>query len=342
MPRSGYNPLKGKKIEGSFSFAPVSVCTIVYIPSMDGHWEESFEVLKLFFESLFSATSQSFDLIVFDNGSCKEVQDYLIDLRRQKQIQYLVLSQYNYQKLGALNDMLSIAPGDYVAYADCDVFFLPGWLKKSLDVLKTYPEAGYVSALPLVDKDQTRTFEYQVVVQDPTINIETGNLISDEFIHAHRISYGLSPATYQRWLKDRRDVRITRNGVMAYLARTDFQFLLTRQAIEKLLPLPLDYSGGTGPVIESRIDNTGIWRLCTTEYMVHHMGNKVPDLETELPWLKGSFPDLAKKSSEKGKILTPQPARKRNLIASLSRKKLVRRFLKYLYLRTYQLLFEVD
>ncbi len=97
-------------------------------------------MLKLFFDSLYANTGQPFDMMVFDNGSCEEVQDYLLDLKHNGKIQYLIFSQQNLKKLGALNFLLSAAPGEYIAYADSDVYFLQGWLDESLKVLAAFPE----------------------------------------------------------------------------------------------------------------------------------------------------------------------------------------------------------
>ena len=129
MPRVGRHPLKEKLIkENQVMPQNVTMTTIVYIPTLDGYWKESFDVLKLFFRSLQENTNEPYDLMVFDNGSCSEIRDYMINLRDQGIIQYLILSEKNLRKLGALNYLLQSAPGEFISYADSDVYFLPGWL----------------------------------------------------------------------------------------------------------------------------------------------------------------------------------------------------------------------
>ena len=76
--------------------------------------------------------------MVFDNGSCNKVVKYLTRLNRNGVIQYYIRSDKNLRKLGALNYLLKSAPGDYVSFADSDVYFLDGWLDKSLEVLKSF------------------------------------------------------------------------------------------------------------------------------------------------------------------------------------------------------------
>ena len=47
----------------------------------------------------------------------------------QGRIQYLMLSQHNLGKGGAWNMIFQAAPGEWLAYTDCDaLFFDPGWL----------------------------------------------------------------------------------------------------------------------------------------------------------------------------------------------------------------------
>ena len=96
--------------------------------------------------------------MVFDNGSCRETQDYLRGLQEQGQIQYLVLSDKNLGKGGAWNILLSGAPGEIIAYTDSDAYFYPGWLSRSVQLLETYPRVGMVTARPF---RQNETCEYQ-------------------------------------------------------------------------------------------------------------------------------------------------------------------------------------
>ena len=115
MPRIGRHPLKEKSIKKpQLKSNAITITTIVYIPSMSDYWSNSFNVLKLFFESLLKNTQPVYDLMVFDNGSCKIIIEYLIDLRDKGIIQYLILSDKNHRKLGALNFLLQSAPGKYI------------------------------------------------------------------------------------------------------------------------------------------------------------------------------------------------------------------------------------
>jgi glycosyltransferase involved in cell wall biosynthesis len=292
MPRLGHHPLKVTGLKDDFCPQKITIATITHIPQVAGYWAESLDVLKIFFQSLFASTEQSFDLMVFDNASCEEVQNYLVSLKMDGTIQYLTLSQHNLKKLGALNYLLSTASGDYIAFADSDVYFLPGWLEASLKILDTFPEAAKVTALPLVGGDKTLLYAENVqrAQSDPSLVLKLGELVEQQYIDAHRVSLGKTPEQYETYLKNRKDVLLTRNGVSAYLTGADFQFTITRQSLQKALPLVVEnpneyYDPIYSPVLERRLEAAGLWHLSTPDYLVHHMGNHVPNLSAELPWL---------------------------------------------------------
>ena len=288
MPRTGRHPLKEKDLALDLPAAQyVSVTTITHIPMLEGYWQHSLEVLKLFFESLRANTQTPFDLLVFDNASCREVTDYLSGLKEEGLIQYLILSERNFRKLGALDFLLRAAPGEFVAYADSDVYFLPGWLERSLEVMRAFPQAGMISALPTVDKaERFLGSTLAGIASDPMVLVEKGpNLVPSAFVQAHQLSLGKDPSALLA--AERTDTRLSRQGVSAFLSAQDFQFLTRREVIDRVLPLSADdeelnYDPIYSPVFEAKVDRAGFWRLSTADYLVHHMGNSVPDLQQEL------------------------------------------------------------
>ena len=316
----------------------ITVATITHIPTLSGYWQESLNVFKLFIESLFASTELKFDLMVFDNGSCREVTDYLTGLKEVGLIQYLILSDRNFRKLGALDFLLRSAPGEYVAYADSDVYFLPGWLEKSLEVMRAFPQAGMVSALPTVDKsDRFIASTLAGIETDPMVSVEKEpHLVAEAYVRAHQLSLGKDPTALIS--AERTDTRLTRSGVRAFLSAQDFQFLTRREVIERVLPLrgddeQLNYDPIYSPVFEAKADRAGFWRLSTCEYLVHHMGNQVPDLAAEL---KDVAPELDF-DEVKDRATAAQDEHKR---FRLSDRWLIRKVLKKIYTWSYMQLFE--
>ena len=293
MPRVGRHPLKQKKIlEQQVKFKNITVTTIVYIPSLEGYWEDSLNVLKVFFDTLKRNTDEEFDLMVFDNGSCQKVISFLTDLKKDGIIQFLVLSDKNLKKLGALDYLMRSAPGDLISYSDSDVLFFPGWLTESKKILDNFPQAAKVTAMPIAGGDTTKISKesYIEAKKDKTIKIKTGKIIPDQLIEAHSLSLGKTLAQFNEDHSDRLDTLLIRGKHEAFLSTADFQFTLRKNALKNVLPLDIEnesdyYDPIYSPILEKKLNQFGWWQLSLNQYLIHHMGNSVPDLDSEIPWL---------------------------------------------------------
>src|ERR1035437_884488 len=144
MPRIGQNPTKWLK--EVYQPKPVTLCTAVHIPALEGYWAQSLEVLDLCLTSMVRTAGPDAELMVMDNGSCREVCDHLQKKKDEGVITYLLLSRQNLGKVGAWNLLFTAAPGEYIAYCDSDVLFLQGWLEETMEVARAFPEAGIVTA----------------------------------------------------------------------------------------------------------------------------------------------------------------------------------------------------
>jgi len=351
MPRVGKHPMKTSAYIPLPKQRQLTMTTIVHIPELTGFWAESLEVLTLCFQSLFAHTSQPFDLMVFDNGSCKEVQEYLMNMQQKGFIQYLIFSHYNQRKTRAMGFLFREAPGEIIGFTDPDVYFLPGWLDASLKVLSAFPRAGMITAMPFAVNAGSYYYEptFHAASQDPTISITIGDdLIPEEYILAHSISVGVPIERYKRdRISHRQDVKISKGGVNAYAVAVDFQFLTARSVLQEILPTWDEHAKALSekeeeylkgdqisiPVLEYDLDQKGFWKLSTAEYLVHHMGNRVPNLHQELPWVEVD-------------ALNMQPQKKvavsdnSKLISALFRSTRVRNLAKKIHLTTYRWLYE--
>ncbi|MFV1950112.1 MAG: glycosyltransferase family 2 protein, partial [Anaerolineales bacterium] len=92
--RIGTNPVKVKQPTLSPP-KPVTVVIITYIPYLSGYYQYGLDVLELSLNSIWENTEEAFDLLVFDNNSCEQVQEYLLSQKDHKKIQYLILSDDN-------------------------------------------------------------------------------------------------------------------------------------------------------------------------------------------------------------------------------------------------------
>ncbi len=338
MPRIGENPMK--RTDEVYVPQRVTITTIVYIPMLTGYWESSLEVLKVCLDSLRSNTHTPFDLIVFDNASCPDVQQYLRKEFDQKRIQYLFLSASNVGKVGAWNSLLSSAPGEIIAYMDSDVFFYPGWLEESLKVLEAFPKAAQITAQPARGRphfDEVNTTTLEGAQKDPAIQMQVGKLIDPDSLTMQRYGLSLSVEEFQD-RDDSDDILLESGGVKAFVSASHFQFISTKAALSKVLPFnvtkPL-HSTDTRQM-DFSLNDKGYWRLSTEPYLVHHLGNRLPTDPAELrrlPWDFGAKPSSAPLQNEQTASMPP-------LVRAVLKRSRVKKLLRYVNAESQRLLIE--
>jgi glycosyltransferase involved in cell wall biosynthesis len=150
--RIGENPMKySRRSSGKVTIPiktslPITACTIVYVPRLEGYYKEGLDVIKLAIYSLRANTKKDFDLIVFDNGSCQEVINWLIEQKDNNVIQWLFLSSENMKKIGAWNTLFMAAQGDYVYYFDSDIYHYEGWLEGIYSTLEAVSDGAIIGS----------------------------------------------------------------------------------------------------------------------------------------------------------------------------------------------------
>ncbi len=332
MPRSGRNPQRG--ISGLAPPAPITVTTMVHVPELDGYWTESLEVLELCLDSLRRSTSQPFDLLVLDNGSCREVAAFLHDRYAARQIDQLVSSRRNLGKVGGWNLLFATAPGKTIAYTDSDIYFLPGWLETSQAVLAAFPEAAMVTAQPIPgDLSQHCDSTLAAAAADPTVDWREGNdLIPPHYVESHRRSLGEAPEEYAARVQDRREVRLRRGDTPAYISASHLQFLAPREVLNRVFPMTPHRPMGDVGRLDEALDEAGYWRLSTVDYLIHHMGNRRPDLAREVPFFDAGATQASQPTASSRE--TGAGGWRRRLLG----RERVRRLLKRIHHKSYQLL----
>lgn len=332
MPRNGRNPQRS--ISKLTSPAAVTLTTMVHIPDLDGYWSESLEILALCLDSLRRSTSQPFELLVLDNGSCREVTEFLHRRYVAREINQLIASRRNLGKIGGWNLLFTVAAGETIAYADSDIYFLPGWLEASQAVLEAFPEAAMVTAQP-IPGDLSRHCESTLAAatSDPTVECREGrSLIPAHYVESHRLSLGETPEQYSARIRNRRDVRLRRDETEAYVSASHLQFLARREVLARFFPMTPRRPMGDVERLDDEIDKAGYWRLSTVDYLIHHMGNRLPELAAELPFFASGA------AGSPPQPTSTRPARVagwRRLLA----KERVRRLLKRVHHKSYQLLY---
>lgn len=273
--RIGQNPSKS----GIQAFHPqkLGVALVTYIPSQDGYFANVLEIFKIQVASLRQNTVEPFDLLVFDNGSCTDVQDALRVMQAEGQIEWLFLSIVNLGKTGALNWILSAMPNEWVCYSDSDVYFRKGWESASRELLETFPAAGVVSAQPSFFENLKE--ESVALKQAQSKGYKVSAALPETWI-TKEYATGLGAGEKQNQGLLEKELPLVHDlagNPRAYAGACHMQFLARRERLQQILPLPSQFALSTEEdrEFDSRIDRKGWLRLSTLTPYVVHMGNQL-------------------------------------------------------------------
>lgn len=272
--RAGQNP--AKSIKEVAKPQRITVAVLNYIPFFSGYYADVFNVLKTCLSSIWENTDLPYDLMVFDNGSCAEVKDYLNEQVKEGRIQYLILSEKNLGKGGAWNIILDAAPGEVIAYTDNDCYFYPGWLSKSMQLLETFPNVGMVTSRPFANRPEFNTTTYDWAHTDPEARFYTGKFLDWETYSSFTISLGVDEETVRDWYEKNSDLRIDYKGLSAQIGASHYQFLAYKKVMQQFLPFDMDRPMGQVRQMDARVNEAGYLRLMTTEPLMQNMSNQVP------------------------------------------------------------------
>jgi hypothetical protein len=269
--RIGQNPAKSLKEVAKP--ARITVAVLNYIPFISGFYAQMPQVLHACLESIRQGADLPFDLLVFDNGSCPEVVQYLVDEHQAGRIQYLLLSEKNLGKGGAWNMILAGSPGEIVAYTDNDCLFYPGWLSASLKLLETYPRVGMVTARPFRTNPDYYTGTLDWAAACAEAQVEQGRFISWETFKEFDLSLGQTEAEIRQHYDASQDVRLMFQGQAALVGASHWQFMAFKRTLAEFLPFEMDRPMGQVKQLDQRMNAAGYLRLMPEEPFCMNMSN---------------------------------------------------------------------
>lgn len=274
MPRIGMNPGRGKTSD--YQPARVTVAVLTFIPNDVGYFKDRFDVMRVCIESLIKNTRVPFDLMVFDNGSNEKIVEYLRRQHANGSIDFLILSAKNVGKINALQMMFKSSPGDIIAYCDDDVFFLPGWLERHLEVIDTYPKVGVVTGMYIKSHMKEGISATMRFSERKDVMVEEGNLISKELEKHYIENMGRTWEKYNQEITGLEDVRLTYKGVRTFASAGHYQFVAIKDRIQKALPDAWSKNlMGQMRDLDIAIDELNMLRICTTPATVRLLGNQI-------------------------------------------------------------------
>lgn len=269
--RKGQNP--AKFVNTVARPERVTVALLNYIPFLSGFYAEALDVLKIALTSMRGDAGLPFDLMVFDNGSCAEVRDYLIAEKENGNIQYLILSEKNLGKGGAWNIMLSGAPGEIISYTDSDVLFSAGWLKASVDLLENFPKVGMVTARPFRTNPEFHTSTRAWAEENA--KVEEGCFIPWDTFWEFNRSLGQGEEENRKIYSETADWKISYNGLSAYVGASHWQFTAYRSVLSEFLPFDMDRPMGQVKQLDARMNERGYLRLMIEKPLTMNLSNSL-------------------------------------------------------------------
>ncbi len=255
--------------------------------------------------------------------------DHLRGLRERNLVNYLILSDKNIGKIGALRFIFQAAPGEIIAYNDDDIFFMPGWLESHLAILDSYPSAGMITGMYIRSRVDSPLRSTMAFCQNPEVQVARGQFIPREWEIEYIENSNRTWERYQEEIAGLEDIVLTFNGVEAFVSAHHFQFVAPRELM--LQALPRDWSGNLmGQMIdlEQAVDDLGYLRLSTRQQTVHLLGNSLS-------------PEMKEKAHSFGlELVKSRFSGSSRLLSRLSKVPGVRRAAYLVYNRLYELLNE--
>jgi glycosyltransferase involved in cell wall biosynthesis len=278
--RKGQNP--AKFVKAVVRPERITVALLNYIPFLSGFYAETLDVLKVCLESMRKDAGLPFDLMVFDNGSCAEARDFLVSEKESGRIQYLVLSEKNVGKGGAWNVMLPGAPGEIIAYTDSDVLFSPGWLKRSVEIIETFPNVGMVTARPFRTPPELYSRTLDWARRSGCLQEAAKQFIPWQTFLEFNLSLGQTEQENRQVYADTRDWVMTCNGVTALAGASHWQFTAYKSVLQQFLPFDMEKPMGQVRQLDQRMNDAGLLRLMIPEPLAMNMSNTLGYLRAEL------------------------------------------------------------
>jgi len=281
--RKGKNPAKlegNNKVEQDCFH---QIIVPVYLPKLEGYYEEGLDILKLCIESIVLTSHNKTFISIVNNGSCKVVKQYLDKCLEDKKI-HEVIHTSAIGKINAIAKGLSGHNFDLVTITDADVLFTNGWQKDVYQIYKAFPKAGIVGTtpIPFLNSYLTSNINFDNFFNKKIKYVEL-NLLSDTNKFYNSIGYVN---------KENNKIKIIENrtSIKAVIGCGHFTATYRKESLSGFKKLGSTELKMGGVIMRKYIDkyiyDLDYWRLTTYYNYTYHMGNTLED------WMLAKFSDL--------------------------------------------------
>lgn len=274
--RTGMNPLRNSAAPAK---APGVIATVItHLPNQTGYHKERLAIVKGSLLSMRENAGIKCAILVWDNGSCDELRDWLINKYRPTYLMLVPNIGKGAAKAGILR---TFPPETIIGISDDDMLFYRGWLDEQVKLIHHYPNVGAVTGYPCrsMMKNNGSTLSW---AKENSCEIKTGRFMPDEWEIDYAESTGMDP---QAWLEETQrdlDTLIEYQGMKAYATAHHCQAVYIAGKMAPLTAWDSMAAAAEGPWDEA-IDKAGLLRLATVERLCRHMGNSIdPKLRKEL------------------------------------------------------------
>lgn len=267
--RKGYNPNKDKILPRNRFWHQIVLP--VFIPYQEGYFKDAFKIFKICLNSIFKTVNYDHTYItIVNNGSCKEIENYLNNLKDQKKIDEII----NTSNIGKLNAIFKGIVGhnfDFITIADADTLFLSGWQQETIKVFNNYPKAGSVGLVPQFNMYSNYCSN---VLFDNFFNknMRFFKVKEPEEMRKFYLSIGWNMQKDHYYLKH--ILGIQEKNVRVYVGSSHFVATYRKEILE---PIKRFFPAKMGAKSERVLDKAAIekdlWKLTTAKNFAYHMGN---------------------------------------------------------------------
>ncbi|WBL23188.1 glycosyltransferase [Zunongwangia sp. HRR-M8] len=280
--RKGNNPNKDKVTSDDKFMHQIIIP--VYIPNQKDYFKDAFKIFKKCLQSILETVDFEYTYIsIINNGSCSEVEKYLLILKEKGEIQELV----NTSNIGKLNAIYKGVVGhnfDLITIADADTMFLSGWQQETIRVFNAFPKAGTVGIVP----------QFNMYANFCT------NVIFDNFLQKRMQFFKVAePTKMQKFYQSigwnmKEDhyylqyiLGIEKGEVKACIGSSHFVATYRKEILNLIKKyVPSKMGQNSERLLDIAALNMDLWKLTTFKNYAYHMGNVYEDWMDEVSFLK--------------------------------------------------------